>query len=351
MTAKHLDVIFLRHAQHGTGAYPACPTFSQYPHSWLRDGSFIAHAMDRVGAHASARAFHLWVNRTLEPLIPHVEGLLRRVAAGEPVKPAEMLPARFSIEGEWLRDGWPNFQLDGYGQWLWSLREHLRLTGEPGLPEALQPVVRAVANYLAAFWRTPCSDCWEEFHDRLHTATLASIHGGLRAASEYLGGLEATADEIRAFILDCCVQDGRFVKSVGKPAVDASLVWVSTPFGVVPPEHPAMRATVEEIERTLVRDGGVIRYAEDEYFGAGAWLLLTDFLAWHLARDGQSQRAARYVEWAEAHRDAWGHLPEQVPVSTTDPARLKHWTGQWGPSASPLLWSHAMHLIARDELG
>lgn len=33
--------------------------------------------------------------------------------------------------------------------------------------------------------------------------------------------------------------------------------------------------------RTLVRDGGPIRYGLDEYYGAGAWLLLTDLLALH----------------------------------------------------------------------
>ena len=38
------------------GAYPASPTFRVYRYSWLRDGSFIADAMSRAGAVASAEA-------------------------------------------------------------------------------------------------------------------------------------------------------------------------------------------------------------------------------------------------------------------------------------------------------
>lgn len=345
MNSHILDLQFLRHTQHASGAYPASPSFSQYPHSWLRDGSFIAHAMDLVGAHSSARAFHLWVTRSLGPHLVALEALLKHHPARP--DPREMLPARFSVDGEWLRDdGWPNFQLDGYGQWLWSLERHLRLTGEPSLPDCFAPTVRAVGRYLEAFYAVPCSDCWEERPDEVHTSTLASIYGGLRALSSYLPEFAESADRVRAQILERCVNGTRFVKSNRHSGVDSSLIWLSTPFEVVPPHDPRMRATVDEIETTLVRDGGLLRFAEDEYYGAGAWLLLTDFYAWHLARDGQLERARTYHAWVEAQRHANGDLPEQVAVSSTDPAQLEAWTARWGSSACPLLWSHAMHLIA-----
>ena len=344
-----LDARPILEFQHESGAYPASPGFSQYPHSWLRDGAFIAHSMDLSGHFDSARAFHRWVVRTLTPHLAHIEDLVARHPAHP--DPAAMLPARFSVTGAWLRDdGWPNFQLDGYGQWLWSLERHLHLTGESGLPEGFEPVVRAVARYLAAFYAVPCSDCWEEKPDQVHTATLASIHGGLRAISKLLPEFAASAEWVRAHILEHCVADGRFVKSSGHSGVDSSLLWLATPFNVVSAQDPRMQATVNEIERLLVRDGGLIRYAEDEYYGAGAWLLLTDFLAWHLAERGDLERARGYHAWVERQRRASGDLPEQVPVSSTDGAQLEAWTARWGTSASPLLWSHAMHLIAARAL-
>jgi GH15 family glucan-1,4-alpha-glucosidase len=347
-TATTHDAALILGLQHPSGAYPACPTFSQYPHSWLRDGAFIAHAMDTSGHPDSAARFHRWVVRTLTPHLGRIRALIER--ANPRPDPREMLPARFSLTGEWLNDDWPNFQLDGYGQWLWSLSQHLERQGRTDLGEYAE-VARAVGRYLHTFYRVPCSDCWEERVNDVHTATLASIYGGLQSLSRFDSAFSGCADEVRAHILNACVKEGRFVKSDHHGGVDASLIWLATPFRVVAPDDPRMRATVAEIRRVLERDGGIIRYAEDEYYGAGAWLLLTDFLAWHSVEAGDLETARRLHAWVEARRQPNGDLPEQVAVSSTDPARLEAWQMRWGTSASPLLWSHAMHLIAARALG
>lgn len=350
MRLMYRDIQLIRHCQHASGAYPACPTFSQYPYSWLRDGSFIAYAMDRVGVHASARAFHLWAARALEAQGDHVATLLQRAKDGEGILPADFLPIRFALDGGWQQDGWPNFQLDGYGQWLWSLAEHLRLTSEKALPEVLTPAVELVLRYLTCFWSEPCFDAWEEFPTRLHTSTLASLYGGLAAIAHFCPEAWKTAEEIKCVMLEECVAEGRFVKFVKNPAVDASLLWVSTPFAVVPEDDPRMRATVAGIEQALLCDGGVLRYAADTYFGGGAWLLLTAWLGWYWARAGNVERASKLLSWMDDQRDAFGNLPEQVAVSTTNQRFLDYWRRQWGPPAKPLLWSHAMYLVLAVEL-
>lgn len=337
------DAALILRLQHASGAYPACPNFSQYPHSWLRDGAFISHAMDLMGHHESATAFHRWVTRTLTPHLPHIADLIARKP--EKPDPAEMLPARFSVDGEWLQDDWPNFQLDGYGQWLWSLERHLVMTNRSDLGE-YGDVARAVGRYLEMFYRVPCSDCWEERVNEVHTATLASIYGGLTALANFDSVFSSSATAVRTHILENCVRDGRFVKSNKHHGVDASLVWVSTPFAVVPPSDPRMQETIAEIQRILERDGGIIRFAEDEYYGAGAWPLLTDFLAWHFALGGQREKSQQYHDWSTQQRRDNGDLPEQVPVSSTDSPHFELWTKRWGASASPLLWAHAMHLVA-----
>ena len=61
---KSIDII--RRYQSANGAYVACPNFDQYRYCWLRDGSFIAYAMDRSGAHQSARSFYKWVHGVIE---------------------------------------------------------------------------------------------------------------------------------------------------------------------------------------------------------------------------------------------------------------------------------------------
>jgi xylan 1,4-beta-xylosidase len=46
-----------------------------------------------------------------------------------------------------------------------------------------------------------------------------------------------------------------------------------------------------------------------------------------------------------------GHLPEQVADHVQSPHMLRYWRQRWGQTATPLLWSHAMHLVLLDELG
>lgn len=347
--AMHGDLQVILGAQHPSGAFPASPNFSQYPHCWLRDGAFTAHAADLAGAREQARAFHRWVAGTLEAHRPHVEALLARAERGEAIPPEHLLPTRFSLEGDWLDDGWPNTQLDGYGQWLWALGQHLADLGGK-LPSELAPAAELAARYLSRFWAEPCYDAWEENPYRLHTSTLASVYGGLEAMGRHFPFALEAARAVREVVLQECVFEGRFVKFIGNPAVDASLLWVSTPFGLVAEDDPRMRATVEEIERCLLREGGLIRYAADTYFGAGAWVLLTAWLGWYHARAGDLRRAEELYAWVEARRDGQGLLPEQVAVPSTNPRFLDYWTRQWGAPAHPLLWSHAMQIVLRAEL-
>jgi GH15 family glucan-1,4-alpha-glucosidase len=348
---QDIDVAIILASQHEGGAYPAGANFSQYDQCWLRDGSFIAHAMDVAGQHDSASRFHRWVARTVAAHEAVVHDLVARRERDEGIGEFDFMPARFTPEGAWLQDGWPNFQLDGYGQWLWSLAEHLSRTGATELPTDLRPAVELVVDYLLAFWDEPCYDAWEEGRSQLHTATLASIFAGLRAISgRYLPRAADGAERVRRLVLTECVQDGRFVKCIGNPAVDASLLWLSTPFALVPETDPRMVATVARIEADLVHGGGVRRYAADTYYGGGEWILLTAWLAWYEARVGARDRAHSLLAWVEAQRDEDGGLPEQVPGARVNQRFLEHWTRRWGPAASPLLWSHAMAIIARDGL-
>lgn len=342
--------VIVRHQQPG-GAYPACPSFSQYRHCWLRDGAFIAYAMDRSGQLDSAAAFHVWAARAIEQHAHHIESLLAMAEAGEHPSVTAFLPARFTLDGSWLEDGWPNFQLDGYGHWLWSLAQHLTISGQHAVPPHLELGARLAARYLQAFWQEPCYDAWEEYRSQLHTSTLASIAGGLSAISPYLGhAFDATVAQVCSLIVNECTSHGRFVKHVKNDAVDASLLWVSTPFCVVTEDDPLMVATVTEIERTLVREGGTLRYLADTYYGGGAWPLLTAWLGWYHLRRGQLEKAKLALKWIDDQREDKGELTEQVPVSTTNRRFLDYWTARWGPAATPLLWSHAMALILALEI-
>lgn len=340
----------IRTNQTARGAYVAGPTFPTYHYCWFRDGAFVAYGLDRAGDHVSPARFYAWAAETV---LGRADAVGRVIAAPGAYDPADLLDTRYTLAGEAGAMDWPNFQLDGFGTLLWGMAEHLRLSGQ-ALPAAWRRAVDLLARYLGALWRLPCYDCWEEFGDQVHTATLAAIFAGLRAAAELLDAPEHadTAAQVRAFVLSRCVVDGALRKFVGSQLVDASLLWCSVPFGLLAPDDPLMRRTVEWIMQTCVDPaGGVHRYPHDSYYGGGAWLLLTAWLGWYEARAGQIDRARQRLEWVMAHASERGDMPEQVAEYLIAPAYLAEWQQCWGPSANPLLWSHAMYLVLAQEVG
>jgi len=347
----HHNIHVILANQAPTGAYLASPHFSAYRYSWFRDGAFIAYAMDVAGQHESAYRFHDWAAHTISRHAHRAQRAIEKARRGE-LPGEDYLHTRYALDGEEESDKWPSFQLDGFGTWLWALAEHLRVTAGH-FPSHWLQAAHLTGSYLAALWRFPCFDLWEEHLDKIHPYTLAAIYAGLQAIGELTGneGWLATADEIRRFVLEHSVRGGHLVKYVGSEATDASLVGVATPYRLLAPDDPIMQATVARIEADLRHQaGGVHRYADDTYYGGGEWVLLAAWLGWYYVEVGEPARARELLFWVEAQADEKGNLPEQMPQTLNNPSMLQPWVEEWGSIACPLLWSHAMYLILLDAL-
>jgi GH15 family glucan-1,4-alpha-glucosidase len=355
-TLARQSVAVIRAGQAPSGAYIASPDFPVYHYSWLRDGAFIADAMSRAGEIASAEAFFGWCAGVLVERRERVERLLARRAAGEPIPTSDFLHTRYTLDGRESEAEWENFQLDGYGAWLWALDEHRKRHGR-----SIEPFVAGAAlsaAYVAAFWTHPSYDWWEEHAVERHTSTLAAIHAGLRAAErwpELPAALRSSAGHAASEMAELVHADaarlGHLPKWLGGDTVDASLIAVATPFAMLAVDDPLMVATVEAIEAELVHAGGVHRYALDTYYGGGEWLLLAALLGWYRARSGRTAEALAELEWVARHATPEGDLPEQVNDHLLAPETERMWLERWGPIATPLLWSHAMYLTLALELG
>jgi GH15 family glucan-1,4-alpha-glucosidase len=341
--------------QDGSGAFLASPTFPIYRFAWLRDGSFCARALDAVGRSDRAALFHQWVQRTVLAHRDRADAAIAELTAGQMPAPEDILPARFVVDGrrevpgEVLGEVWPNYQLDGYGTWLFELAAHQRIAAaEPATAGVDRTAVAVVADYLAAAWRTDCYDCWEEFGDGKHAATYAAVAAGLMAAAELLDERRYAdvADEVRTLLHTTFVRDGRLCKGDKDDRVDASLLWCTVPFGLIEPSDPIMHATAEAVRTDLRgRTGGIYRYVGDTYYGGGEWILLTAWLGWYDAITGNTDGVAAARTWIRSAATATLELPEQTINGVQDPDMVDSWVKRWGPVATPLLWSHAMYLI------
>jgi GH15 family glucan-1,4-alpha-glucosidase len=274
LRARSVQVI--RAGQSREGAYVASPAFAQYGYCWLRDGSFVADAMSRSGEVESAEAFFDWVARIVE------RGL--------------GFETRYTLAGRRDEGEWPRVQHDGWGLWLWGVREHC---ARHGRRHRWSEAAAATAAHLERVRLDPCHDWWEE-REGVHAATLACIAAGL-------------GDELDL--------------SPAEERLDASLLVL-----------PFLGFGPVDVDGLVSPGGGVHRHLADTYYGGGEWLLLTALLG--LAEPG---RADECLAWIEAHERPEG-LPEQSQDHLLHPESYEPWVEKWGPPPSPLLWSHAMYL-------
>lgn len=349
LAQRSIEIILQNQA--ASGAYVACPNFPNYRYCWFRDGSFAAYAMDLADNHGSAERFHGWAAVAINRRASIVRRTVSRVRANEPLSSLDYLHTRYAMNGDDATPNeWPNFQLDGFGTWLWSLGEHLNLTGKP-LPELWGRAAGLVADYLTALWQHHCYDCWEENPDKMHLHTLAAIYSGLKAHTRFtVCDHQETLQAIAAFVLTSGRTKGYFVKFIGSDMIDASLLGLATPYRLVEPDNPLMLATAARIEQSLVRGSGVHRHPADTYYGGGEWVLLAGWLGWYYTEVGKYDQAKVMLEWMERQADANGLLPEQVPANLNNPNDYEPWVKRWGPIAKPLLWSHAKYIILRHYL-
>jgi GH15 family glucan-1,4-alpha-glucosidase len=333
--------------QKSNGAIIASPDFDQYHYCWLRDGSFCAYALDEAGEHEASALYHSWASHAIEGISAIIDDVIARSQRGERLDPLHMPPARFSLGGSTVTDDWPNFQIDGYGTWLWSLGRHFESTGQAEVPDQFRESVVRVGRYLAALSLSPCYDVWEESGTAIHTSTLACVYGGLVTAGRLTNddSLLAAAETVRGRLLDDASRHGAFVKSSESNAVDASLLWLSTPFAVVAPDDARLAVTVERIVSELTFDGGLRRYPTDTFYGSGAWPVLTGSLGLHYLARGDTAGARRCRDWISDHFDRLGRLGEQFGGEQRDSVHYREWVERWGPPAQDLTWSHAMYVV------
>lgn len=347
---RSIDVILAN--QHPSGAYLASPNFGVYRYSWFRDGAFIADAMRTQGFVDSAERFHAWAAGVVKSREAQVSDLLLRAIRGEEIEPDAHLHCRYTVDGEVAGEAWTNFQLDGFGTWMWSLAA----TYPAQAPVEVVEAVEILVPYLARFWSSPSYDWWEESMGHVHVSSIGCIAAGLEAmatvpwvSDDTRRNASEVARAIRHAILEFGVHDGRLRKWLGGEGIDASCLALVAPMGLLEPKGELALATVSTIRRDLAWPG-VHRHLEDTYFGGGQWLLLTAMLGLCELAQGDRGAAVSRLRWIEGQATPDGDMPEQVATRLLHPEHEDEWIARWGTSANPLLWSHAMYLALQHAL-
>jgi GH15 family glucan-1,4-alpha-glucosidase len=273
-----------------TGGMIAAPTTSlperlggvrnwDYRYCWLRDSTFMLNALLLAGYEDEAAAWREWLLRAVAgspddlQILYGVTGVRRldEQELGWLPGYANSVPVRIGNAAA------KQFQLDVYGEVMDTL--HLaRAAGLPPEPEAWKVQV-ALLKFLEAHWELPDEGLWEVRGPRRHfthskvMAWVAFDRAIKDAEQDALAGPVMRWRELRdAIHAEVCEKgfdrhSNSFVQSYDSSYIDASLLLIPQ-VGFLPPDDPRVLGTIAAVERCLMADGLVMRYATGTHVDA-----------------------------------------------------------------------------------
>jgi GH15 family glucan-1,4-alpha-glucosidase len=323
-----------------TGGIVAAPTTSlperiggvrnwDYRFCWLRDATFTLFALMNASYTDEARAWRDWLLRAVagdpasaqilygvggERRIPEFElGWLAGYEGSQPVR-----------VGNAAHD---QFQLDVYGEVMDALHQ-ARAHGLPADDHAWS-LQRTLMDFLEGVWSTPDEGIWEVRGPRrnfTHSKVLAWVAFDRAVDTVERFDLPGPVDrwrQIRQQIHDEVCREAfsternSFMQAYGSDELDASTLLIPL-VGFLPANDPRVTGTIDAIERDLMRDGFVERYAVKAHNdvdglpgGEGVFLPCSFWLVDALLLQERDEEARELFERLLSIRNDLGLLSEE----------------------------------------
>jgi GH15 family glucan-1,4-alpha-glucosidase len=338
-----------------TGGVVAAPTTSlpeeiggvrnwDYRYVWLRDASLTLDALMIGGYLDEAREFRDWLLRAVAGAPSDLQ-IMYDVAGARRLTEFELdwLPGYEGSKPVRVGNAASGqFQLDVYGE-LISCIYAARKLGLAGRDDAW-PTSRAIIQFVDRAWQRPDDGIWEVRGGRRHfthskimawvavdrsARAIVELGAGGEEGRAMLPHLEALRERIHSEVCERGFNPrvGAFTQSYGSDALDASVL-VMPHTGFLPASDPRVKGTVAAIERSLVRDGFVLRYATES--GAdglpgseGAFLACSFWLVDNYSFAGRIQEAEALFERLVGLRNHLGLFAEEYD------ARLRRQIGNF----------------------
>lgn len=330
-----------------------------YRYCWLRDATFTLNALLLAGYVKEATDWREWLLRAVAgspkdlQILYGVTGVRRLDEYELPWLPGYQGAAPVRTGNAASRQ----FQLDVYGEVMDTL--HLaRVSGLDPEPAAWQFQL-AMLEFLESTWEEPDEGLWEVRGPRqhfTHSKVMAWVAFDRCIKDAERDGLEAPLErwrQIRADIhAEVCAKGfnagaNTFVQSYESTHLDASLLLIPQ-VGFLPPEDPRVLGTIAAIERGLVVEGLVLRYATDSGVdalpaGEGAFLPCSFWLADCYVLTGRRDAGAALFERLLSLCNDVGLLAEEY-----DP-RAKRMLGNFPQALTHMALVNTARLLSMPE--
>ena len=353
-----------------TGGMVAAPTTSlpeqlggvrnwDYRFCWLRDSTFTLNALLLAGYQQEAVAWREWLLRAVAgspedlQILYSVTGVRRLDEIELPWLPGYAGAAPVRVGNAASRQ----FQLDVYGE----IMDALHLARAAGLePEpAVWNFQLLMLKFLEAHWQQPDEGIWEVRGPRrhfTHSKVMAWVAFDRAIKDAEAGGLEAPLERWRqirdAIHAQVCEQgfdraSNSFVQAYDAAHLDASLLLIPQ-VGFLAADDPRVIGTIAAIERHLVVDGLVQRYATETQVdalpaGEGTFLPCSFWLADCYVLTGRRAEAEALFKRLLALSNDVGLLAEEY-----DP-RSKRMLGNFPQALTHMALVNTARLLSMPE--
>ena len=332
---EHLALLRTLRASSGLFMASAQNVSTGYDKAWLRDNFYESLAFEAVEDWDTVRT--LW-RAMLDIFLKHKEKIDWAVKH-RPFESWQYIHARYHPETfDEFWEEWGNKQNDAVGCVVWKLCD-LSLRGIPVLSnEEDFAMVQTLINYLGAieYWQDPDNGVWEE-NEEVHASSVGAVLAGLKKAS-LVHGLHVPEEFITKG--EEALRNLLPRESVTKFS-DLALLSLIFPYRLV--EKSLADAILQNLEYHLVRDRGVIRYKNDQYYNKNAdmvseeaeWTMGFPWLAIIYRERGDTEKALYYLKKTESVLTSDGKLPELYYSNVEKPNEN-----------TPLGWSESLYIVA-----
>ncbi|HZX44090.1 MAG TPA: glycoside hydrolase family 15 protein [Candidatus Nanoarchaeia archaeon] len=323
------SIKILKGLKHPTGLFSASSIHVKtgYNLSWIRDNIYESLGFEAVNDFNEVRATY----RALLDLLFKHEYKIDWAIKEKPKFAYQYIHARYDpITMEEVWDNWGNKQNDAVGALLFKIGELEEKGVKIIRDENDLRILQKLVYYLESiqYWQDRDNGIWEE-KEELHASSIGACAAGLNKISK----LVEVPEEIISKGEDALSR--LLPRESESKDVDMALLSLIYPYNVVSREIAL--SILENVEKDLVREKGVIRYKGDNYYnnnGEAEWTQGLSWLAIIYNQLGMTDKYTYYMKKAFNAVNEKGELPE-----------LYFANSDMHNENSPLGWSQALFLV------
>ena len=323
----------IKNLQHSSGLFSAAKksVLTGYNLAWIRDNVYISLGLEAVNDVKSLKKLY---GALLNTLLRH-EYKIDHAIQKKPEHAFQYIHARYHpITLHEIHEPWGNKQNDAVGALLFKIGDLEEKRIKVLRDENDLRIVQKLVDYLNSveYWHDKDNGMWEE-NEEVHASSVGACVAGLKKAK----GIANVPEEL--------IQKGEDALKVILPKesetkdVDMALLSLIYPYDIANGEQRIM--ILENIEKNLLREKGVIRYKGDIYYnkeGEAEWTMGLPWLAIIYKNLGLLNKHEFFLEKTFEAMNGNKELPELYFANSSE-----------HNENSPLGWSQALFLVSLSQ--